>query len=132
VTATLPAPSAPAPLAPPKPRPWLQASRILRMEIRHSAFVWCLPLLIVLFIYDPFRTAAGYPALWPVRSTVVLNEFWPDMVIFAAGFSAWAGSREGRRDAGDLLATTAARPGPGSCTRWRARRSGWWGCSWPA
>ncbi len=99
--------SAPAPLAPDNPRPWRQAGRMLRMEIRHSAFVWCLPLLVVLFIYDPFRTAAGYPALWPVRSTVVLNKFWPDMVVFAAGFSAWAGSREGRRNAGDLLATTA-------------------------
>jgi hypothetical protein len=106
VTATIPA-QAPAPSAPSGPRPWLGSARMLRMEIRHSAFVWCLPLLIILFIYDPYRTAAGYSALWPVRSTVVLNKFWPDMVIFAAGFSAWAGSREGRRNAGDLLATTA-------------------------
>jgi hypothetical protein len=105
--ATIPA-QAPAP-TPDRPRRWLLAARILRTEIRHSAFVWCLPLLVVLFIYDPYRTAAGYPALWPVRSTVVLNKFWPDMVIFAAGFSAWAGSREGRRNVGDLLATTARR-----------------------
>jgi hypothetical protein len=97
---------APAPV-PGKPRRWRPGARILRMEIRHSAFLWCLPLLVVLFIYDPYRTAAGYPALWPLRSTVVLNKFWPDMVVFAAGFSAWAGSREGRRNAGDLLATTA-------------------------
>jgi hypothetical protein len=108
MTAAILSESAPAPSpAPAAPRPWLQAARILRTEIRHSAFVWCLPLLVVLFIYDPYRTAAGYPALWPVRSTVVLNKFWPDMVIFAAGFSAWAGSREGRRNVGDLLATTA-------------------------
>ncbi len=93
--------------APDRPRAWLLAARILRMEIRHSAFLWCLPLLAVLFVYDPYRTAVGYPALWPLRSTVVLNKFWPDMVIFAAGFSAWAGSREGRRNVGDLLATTA-------------------------
>jgi hypothetical protein len=106
MTATMPA-RAPAPSAPAGPRPWLQAARLLRTEIRHSAFVWSLPLLIALFIYDPDRTAAGYPALWPVRSTVVLNKFWPDMVIFAAGFSAWAGSREGRRHVRDLLASTA-------------------------
>ena len=100
--------SAPAPSsAPAGPRVRLRAARILRIEIRHNAFVWCLPLLVVLFIYDPYRTAVGYPALWPLRSTVVLNKFWPDMVIFAAGFSAWAGSREGRRNIGDLLATTA-------------------------
>jgi hypothetical protein len=99
--------SAPAPTAAPRPRPWLLAARILRMEIRHSAFVWCLPLLVVLFIYDPYRTGMDYPALWPLRATVVLNKFWPDMVIFSAAFSAWAGTREGRRNASDLLGTTA-------------------------
>ena len=31
----------------------------------------------------------------------------PDFVLFAAGFSAWTGSREGRRQVGDLLGTTA-------------------------
>src|SRR6202044_164330 len=97
---------APAP-APNRPRPWAQTARMLQMEIRHSAFVWCLPLLVVLFIYDPYRTASTYPALWPLRSTVVLNKFWPDMVVFAAGFSAWSGTREGRRNVSDLLATTA-------------------------
>ncbi len=83
------------------------AARILRMEIRHSAFVWSIPLLALLFIYDPFRTASGYPDLWTVRASVVLNKFWPDCVPFTAGFSAWAGSREGRRNVGDLLGTTA-------------------------
>jgi hypothetical protein len=88
-------------------RPAPLVARILRMEIRHSTFVWGLPLLAVLFIYDPFRTAVAYPDLWPLRATVVLNKFWPDCVPFTAGFSAWAGSREGRRRVFDLLATTA-------------------------
>jgi hypothetical protein len=83
------------------------AARVLRTEIRHSAFLLCIPLLVVLFIYDPYRTAESYPALWPLRSTVVLNKFWPDIVVFAAGFSAWSGTREGRRNVSDLLATTA-------------------------
>lgn len=82
-------------------------ARILRMELRHSAFMWVIPLIAVLFIYDPYRTASGYPALWPLRSTVVLNKFWPDLVVFAAGFAAWAGTREGRRNVSDLLGTTA-------------------------
>jgi len=108
VTAATVSEAAPAPSsASGRPGRWRQAARMLRLEVRHSAFVWCLPLLVVLFIYDPYRTAAGYPALWPLRSTVVLNKFWPDMVVFAAGFSAWAGSREGRRNIGDLLGTTA-------------------------
>jgi hypothetical protein len=83
------------------------AGRILRMEVRHSGFLWVIPLIAILFIYDPYRTASAYPALWPLRSTVVLNKFWPDLVIFAAGFSTWSGTREGRRNISDLLATTA-------------------------
>ncbi len=88
-------------------RPAPLVARILRMEIRHSTFVWGLPLLVVLFIFDPFRTATAYPDLWPLRATVILNKFWPDCVPFTAGFAAWAGSREGRRRVFDLLATTA-------------------------
>ena len=88
-------------------RPPLLAVRIAAMEVRHSAFVWAIPLLAVLFIYDPFRTAAHYPALWTLRASVVLDKFWPLCVPFAAGFSAWAGSREGRRNIDDLLGATA-------------------------
>jgi hypothetical protein len=83
------------------------AVRIAWMEVRHSAFVWAIPLLAVLFIYDPFHTASSYPALWTLRSSVVLDKFWPVCVPFAAAFCAWAGSREGRRDVGDLLGATA-------------------------
>jgi hypothetical protein len=82
------------------------ALRILRMEVRHSAFIWSIPLLAVLFIFDPFHTASSYPDVWTVRASVVLNKFWPDCVPFAAAFSAWAGSREGRRSVADLLGTT--------------------------
>ena len=83
------------------------AVRIVWMEVRHSAFVWAIPLLAVLFIYDPFRTASNYPALWTLRASVVLDKFWPVCVPFAAGFSAWAGSRESRRNIADLLGATA-------------------------
>ena len=82
-------------------------SRIVWMEVRHNAFVWALPLLATLFIYDPFLTASHYPALWTVRASVVPDKFWPVCVPFAAGFAAWAGSREGRRNADDLVAATA-------------------------
>jgi hypothetical protein len=85
----------------------LLAVRMVWMEVRHSAFVWAIPLLAVLFIYDPLRTASGYPALWTLRASVVLNKFWPVCVPFATGFAAWAGSRESRRDVADLLGTTA-------------------------
>jgi hypothetical protein len=85
----------------------LPAVRIVWMEVRHSAFVLAIPLLAVLFIVDPLRTASHYPALWTLRSSVVLDKFWPVCVPFAAGFSAWAGSRESRRSVDDLLGATA-------------------------
>jgi len=88
-------------------RSFLLASRIATMEVRHSAFVWAIPLLAVLFVYDPFQAAAHYPALWNLRASVVPDKFWPVCVPFAAGFSAWAGSREGRRNTDDLVAATA-------------------------
>jgi hypothetical protein len=88
-------------------RSFLLASRIVWMEVRHSAFVWAIPLIAVLFVYDPLRTASHYPAVWTLRSSVVLDKFWPVCVPFAAGFSAWAGSREGRRNVDDLLSATA-------------------------
>lgn len=97
----------PPPARPARPRLSLLAARILRTEIRHSAFVLSIPLLALLFIFDPFRTASGYPDLWNLRASVVLNKFWTDCVPFAAGFCAWAGSREGRRHVGDLVAATA-------------------------
>ncbi|HEX6453675.1 MAG TPA: hypothetical protein VF060_29940 [Trebonia sp.] len=81
--------------------------RMLRLEIKRSAMVWMLPLLAALFVFDPYRTATGYPPVWTIHTSVVLNKLLPDFIIFTSGFSAWAGSREGRRHAGDLLGTTA-------------------------
>ncbi len=91
---------------PVRPRASLLVARILRVEVRHSAFVWVIPLMALLFLYDPFRTASTYANLWNLRASVILDKFWPACVPFAAAFSAWSGSREGRRNVGDLLATT--------------------------
>jgi hypothetical protein len=83
------------------------AGRIVWLEIRHSAFVWAIPVLAVLFAFDPFQAAVHYPGLWTLRASVVPDKFWLVCVPFAAGSSAWAGSREGRRKVADLLAATA-------------------------
>ncbi|HEX8006275.1 MAG TPA: hypothetical protein VF482_07590, partial [Trebonia sp.] len=81
--------------------------RLLRIEIKRSAAVWALPLLAALFLFDPFRTASGYPAVWDIRASVVPNKMLSYFIPFAAAFAAWAGSREGRRRTADLLASTA-------------------------
>ena len=72
-------------------------ARLLRLELRHSTMIWLLPLLGALFYFDAFRTAAGYPPFWFVRSSVILNHMVPDFSLFAAGVAAWTGSRNGRR-----------------------------------
>jgi hypothetical protein len=81
--------------------------RLVRIEIKRSAAVWALPLLAALFLFDPFRTASGYPAVWDVRASVVPNKMLSYFIPFAAAFAAWAGSREGRRRMADLVASTA-------------------------
>jgi hypothetical protein len=84
-------------------------ARLLRLELRHSTMIWLLPLLGALFYFDAFRTAAGYPPFWFVRSSIILNHLVPDLSLFATGVAAWTGSREGRRQTVDLV-TIAARP----------------------
>jgi hypothetical protein len=84
-------------------------ARLVRLELRHSTMVWFLALLGALFYFDAFREAAGYPPIWFVRSSVILNHLVPDFSPFAAGVAAWTGSREGRRKMVELT-TIAARP----------------------
>jgi hypothetical protein len=79
---------------------------VLRIEIRRSVVLWAVPLLLGLFYFDSFRTAAGFPPVWTVRSSVITSQMISDFGPFAAGLAAWAASREGRRKTVDLVATT--------------------------
>ena len=79
---------------------------VLRIEIRRSVVLWAVPLLVALFYFDSFRTAAGFPPVWTVRSSVITSHMIADFGPFAAGLAAWVASREGRRKTGDLVATT--------------------------
>ena len=81
-------------------------ARVLLLEIRRSVVSWAVPLLAVLFFVDAYRTAMGLPAVWTVRSSVVTSSMLLVFAVFAAGLGAWAGSREGRRRTGNLVATT--------------------------
>jgi hypothetical protein len=90
--------------------------RALRLEIKHSAAVWVLPVLAALFYFNAYRTAAGYPPTWTLRASVITG---PNLVFFsviAAGIAAWVATREGRRKTGDLLATTARAAWPRQAT----------------
>jgi hypothetical protein len=91
-------------------------ARALRLEVRHSPVVWVLPVLVALFYFTAYRTAAGYPPTWTLRASVITG---PSLIFFsviAAGIAAWAASRESRRRTGDLLATTARAAWPRQAT----------------
>ena len=81
--------------------------RALRLEIKHSAVVWVLPILAVLFYFNAYRTAAGLPPTWTLQASVITGTIVIFFCVFAAGIAAWVATREGRRKTGDLLATTA-------------------------
>ena len=82
-------------------------ARALRLEIKHSAGVWVLPVLAALFYVNAYRTAAGYPPTWTVRASVITQANLIFFSVIAAGIAAWVATREDRRKTGDLLATTA-------------------------
>jgi hypothetical protein len=81
--------------------------RLLYLELRRNPWPWAVPLVAALFVFDPYRSAMGYPPLWDLRASVIPNKLLPDFVAFAAGFSAWAGSRDGRRKTADMVTATA-------------------------
>jgi hypothetical protein len=84
--------------------------RALRLEIRHSAVVWVLPVLAVLFYANAYRRASGFPPVWTVRATALGEANVVFFSVIATGIAAWAATRESRRKTGDLLATTARAP----------------------
>jgi hypothetical protein len=81
-------------------------ARVLRLEIKRSVVLWAIPLLAALFFVDAYRTAAGLPPVWTVRSWVITTNLLDDFVALSTGLAVWAGSREGRRRAGDLVSAT--------------------------
>jgi hypothetical protein len=83
------------------------AARLLRLELRRNPWPWLVPLLAVLVWFDTYRTAMSYAAVWTVRASVIGNHLVPNLLPFAAGVCAWAGSRDGRRNMTDLLTATA-------------------------
>jgi len=86
----------------PLPRP----ARALRLEFKHSAVPYVLPLLAAVFYFDTLRTADGFPPVWTLRASVIPDHMLLEFSAFAGGLAAWAGSREGRRKTLDLVAST--------------------------
>ena len=85
----------------------LGSGRLLRLELRHNAMLWLLPVAFALFWYNGYREIMALPPMWNLRAMTLQNRLLLDLVVPAAGAAAWMGSREGRRNITDLVAGTA-------------------------
>jgi hypothetical protein len=99
---------------PPRAATWRSSPtaiwRLLYLELRRNPWPWVVPLIVALFVFDPYRTAMGYPPVWSVRASVIPNKMLPDFVAFVAGVAAWIGGRDARRQTADIVVVTP-RPG---------------------
>ena len=96
----------------------LGSGRLLRLELRHDAMLWLLPLVGALFWYNGYREIMALPPMWNLRAMTLQNRLLLDLTIPVAAASAWMGSREGRRNITDLVGITA-RP------RWARQLATW-------
>ena len=85
----------------------LSSGRLLRLELRHNAMLWLLPVAFALFFYNGYREIMALPPMWNLRAMTMQNRLLLDLLIPATGAAAWMGSREGRRCITVLVAVTA-------------------------
>src|ERR1039458_5290150 len=98
--------------------------RLMRLELRHNAMLWVVPIVAGLFYLDTYRSATALPALWGLRvATGVQPDSVVDFAPFVAGAAAWMGSREGRRGTTELVAATARSRWSAQLARWAATTS---------
>jgi hypothetical protein len=83
------------------------AVRLMRLELRHNAMPWLLPLAIALFGVITYRKMLAMPPFWYVRAASTQSGMVLDFIMPVAGAAAWMGSREARRRVADLLETVA-------------------------
>ena len=96
--------------SPPRPatrRPGLAAARLLRLELRHNAMLWMLPVAAALFWLTTYRKAMAMPPLWNLRAQTMQGGALVAFVLPVVGAAAWTGSREGRHHTTDLVTITA-------------------------
>jgi hypothetical protein len=102
---------APARSGPVPRRPGLASARLLRLELRHNAMLWILPVVIGLFWLIALRKIMAPPPLWNLRAAGLQSDVVVTFASPVAGAAAWMGSRESRRRTADLVSITA-RPRP--------------------
>ncbi len=94
-------------LRPATHRPGLAAARLLRLELRHNAMLWMLPVAAALFWFTTYRKTMAMPPLWNLRAANLQSGVLVDFIMPVVGAAAWMGSRDARRHTTDLVAITA-------------------------
>ena len=101
--------SAPA-VSRPRPAPRHRAlvtARLLRLELRHNAMLWMLPVVFALFWFTTYRKAMAMPPLWNLRAASMQSGAILAFITPVVGAAAWMGSREARRHTSELMRITA-------------------------
>jgi hypothetical protein len=88
-------------------RPGLAVLRLLRLELRHNAMAWLLPVVIGLFWVTTYRKDMAAPPLWNLRAAGLQLGAVLDFAVPVTGAAAWMGSREARRRVTDQVTLTA-------------------------
>jgi len=104
--------------APAARRPGLAAARLLRLELRHNAMLWLLPVVLALFWLTYYRKIMALPPLWNPRASSLHTGTVAVFTAPVAGAAAWMGTREARRRVSDLAGVTAV-------PRWARQLATW-------
>lgn len=101
------------------------AGRLLRLELRRSTMMWMVPLALLAFWLDTYRSSMALSPLWSSRTLILrqgaaLDDFAP----FVVGAAAWAAGRDRRRGIGEQVDITPLPRWAGRLTAWGAT-AGW-------
>jgi hypothetical protein len=88
-------------------RAGLATLRLLRVELRHNAMFWILPLPIAVFWFTSYRKTMAMPPLWYLSASRLQSGVVTSFIVPVVGAAAWMGSREARCRMTDLMTITA-------------------------
>jgi hypothetical protein len=81
-------------------------ARLLRIELRHNAMAWMLPVVAALFWLTTYRKTMATAPMWNLRAAGVQSGSVIDFAAPLTGAAAWMGSRESRRRVTDTVTIT--------------------------
>jgi len=70
-------------------RPALVTARLLRLELRHNAMLWMLPVVFALFWLTTYRKTMAMPPLWNLRAVSLQSGAVLDFITPVVGAPHW-------------------------------------------